>query len=161
MLTYADRVFERSTTTGTGTYSLAGAEPGMISVVTGIGTGKSSTFCATDGINWETFIGTVTAGSPDTLTRDTILKSSNSNNAVNWAAGTRFIFLISATVKGNLPDVQVFTNTGANTWTKPAGARFVRTILHGAGGGGAGGGWGHNPYGRWGWWWWWVAASVV
>ena len=36
-------------------------------------------------------------------------------------------------------DVQVFTTTGANTWTKPAGASVVEIIAIGGGGGGGGG----------------------
>lgn len=39
---------------------------------------------------------------------------------------------------GRLLSVQVFTTTGANTWTKPVGINSVRVIVAGAGGGGAG-----------------------
>lgn len=37
-------------------------------------------------------------------------------------------------------DVQVFTATGANTWTRAGGATFVDVFICGAGGGGGGGG---------------------
>ena len=37
-------------------------------------------------------------------------------------------------------DVQVFTTTGTNTWTKPNGVQFVYVVCVGAGGGGGGGG---------------------
>ena len=36
-------------------------------------------------------------------------------------------------------DIQVFTTTGANTWTKPTGAKLVKVILIGAGAGGGSG----------------------
>ena len=75
-----DRVKETSTTTGTGTFSLAGAEVGFESFVSGIGT-TNSTFYAisNDGKNeYEVGIGTVTDASPDTLSRTTIISSTNS-----------------------------------------------------------------------------------
>ena len=89
-----DRVKETSTTTGTGTFSLAGAEVGFESFVSGIGT-TNSTFYAisNDGKNeYEVGIGTVTDASPDTLSRDTIISSSNSDNAVDFSAGTKTVF---------------------------------------------------------------------
>lgn len=91
-LVIADRVRETSTTTGTGTYTLAGAQTGYQSFTAGVGDGNLTYYCATDGTNWEVGIGTYTA-SGTTLARTTIIASSNSNNAVNWAAGTRDIFV--------------------------------------------------------------------
>lgn len=85
----ADRVFETTTSQGTGTISLAGAQTGFQSFVAGVGDGQSCYYIIDDGENWEVGIGTVTSGSPDTLSRDTILESSNSDAAVNWGAGTR------------------------------------------------------------------------
>lgn len=87
-------VQETTTTTGTGTYSLAGAEAGHQSFVSAAGSGNSVYYAATDGANWEVGYGVVTTGTPDTLTRAAILKSSNSNAAVNWGAGTKNIFCI-------------------------------------------------------------------
>lgn len=85
----ADRVFETTSTQGTGTINLAGAQTGFQSFVTGIGTGNQCYYIIDDGTDWEVGIGTVTSGSPDTLSRDTILESSNSDAAVNWGSGTR------------------------------------------------------------------------
>ena len=89
-----DRVKETSTTTGTGTFSLAGAEVGFESFVSGIGT-TNRTFYAisNDGKNeFDVGIGTVTDASPDTLSRTTIISSTNSDNAVNFTSGTKTVF---------------------------------------------------------------------
>jgi len=43
------------------------------------------------------------------------------------------------TIGGGATDVQIFTTTGANTWTKPANAKHVFVYLVGGGGGGEGG----------------------
>ena len=85
-----DRVKETSTTTGTGTFTLAGASPGFQSFSV-IGNGNSTYYTITDGTDWEVGIGTYTS-SGTTLSRDTILESSNSGNAVNWGAGPKDVF---------------------------------------------------------------------
>ena len=89
-----DRVKETSTTTGTGTLNLAGAEQGYESFVSGIGT-TNTTFYAIENNSageFEVGIGTVTDASPDTLSRDTIISSSNSDSAVNLSSGTKDVF---------------------------------------------------------------------
>jgi hypothetical protein len=93
MITLADRVRETTTTTGVGNYSLAGAEAGFQTFVAGAGNGETVFYCCTDGTDWETGIGTVTDAAPDTLSRDTILASSNGGAAVNWGSGEKDIFL--------------------------------------------------------------------
>ena len=89
-----DRVKETSTTTGTGTLNLAGAEQGYETFVSGIGTGNT-TFYAFENNSageFEVGIGTVTDASPDTLSRTTIISSSNSDSAVAFSAGTKNVF---------------------------------------------------------------------
>lgn len=90
----ADRVFETTTTQGTGTINLAGAVTGFQSFVTAAGDGSEVPYLIDDGENWEIGTGTITAGSPDTLSRSSVLKSSNSDAAVNWGAGTRNVRLV-------------------------------------------------------------------
>lgn len=86
-----DRVKETSTTTGTGTFTLAGASTGFQSFSV-IGNGNQTYYTITDGTNWEVGIGTYTS-SGTTLSRDTILESSNAGSAVNWGAGSKDVFV--------------------------------------------------------------------
>ena len=89
-----DRVKETSTTTGTGTLNLAGAETGYESFVSGIGTGNTTYYAIelNSANEFEVGIGTVTDASPDTLSRDTVLSSSNSDSKVDFSAGTKNVF---------------------------------------------------------------------
>ena len=89
-----DRVKETSTTTGTGTFDLAGAETGYEGFVTGVGTGNTTYYAIelNSANEWEVGIGTVTDAATDTLSRDTIISSSNSDAAVNFSAGTKNVF---------------------------------------------------------------------
>ncbi len=89
-LVLADRVKETSTTTGTGTYTLAGAVSGFESFGS-IGNGNTTYYACTLGADFEVGIGTYTS-SGTTLARTTILQSSNSDNAVSWGAGTKTLF---------------------------------------------------------------------
>lgn len=90
-LVLKDRVKETTTTTSTGTYTLAGAVTGYQSFSV-IGDTNTTYYTVTNGTDWEVGIGTYTA-SGTTLSRDTILESSNSGNAVNWGAGSKDVFV--------------------------------------------------------------------
>lgn len=88
-----DRVKQTSTTTGTGTFSLTGTETGFETFVTGIGNSNNTFYAiANDGTSeWEVGIGTVTDAATDTLSRDTVISSSNSDSLVDFAAGTKTV----------------------------------------------------------------------
>jgi hypothetical protein len=90
-LVVKDRVKETTTTTGTGTYTLAGAVAGFQSFGV-IGNGNTTYYSITDGTNWEVGLGTYTS-SGTTLSRDSIFESSNTGSAVNWGAGPKDIFV--------------------------------------------------------------------
>ena len=89
----ADRVQETTTTTGTGTVTLAGAVTGFQSFAV-IGDGNTTTYTIADatGSDWEVGIGTYTS-SGTTLARNIVLSSSNSGSLVNFGAGTKNVFV--------------------------------------------------------------------
>ena len=89
-----DRVKETSTTTGTATLNLGGAEQGYETFVSGI-SASNTTYYAIENNSageFEVGIGTVTDASPDTLSRDTVISSSNSDSKVDFSAGTKNVF---------------------------------------------------------------------
>lgn len=92
MRTLAPRVKETTSTTGTGTLSLDGPVAGFQSFVAGIGHLNKCYYTLLEGNNWEVGIGTVTAATPDTLSRDTVLASSNGGAKLNLGAGTKEVF---------------------------------------------------------------------
>ena len=89
-----DRVKETSTTTGTGTFSLAGATTGFETFVSGVGTGNTTYYSIVlDGTSeFEVGVGTVTDATPDTLSRDTVISSSNSDSKVDFSSGSKTVF---------------------------------------------------------------------
>jgi hypothetical protein len=141
---YQDRVLETSTTTGTGTLTLAGAVTGYQSFAA-IGDGNPcfAMVMAVDGSgvpsgDWEVFRGVYTSAGT-TLTRATVLASSNGCSAVDFGAGTNHVACVAPATKFSLPDVQVYTTPGDHTWNKPVGCSFVEaTVIGGGGGGGSG-----------------------
>jgi hypothetical protein len=90
-LVVKDRVQETSTTTGTGTFTLAGAVSGFQSF-SAIGNGNTTYYAIVLGSEWEVGLGTYTS-SGTLLSRDTILESSNGGTAVNFSAGTKNVFV--------------------------------------------------------------------
>ena len=92
-LVLKDRVKETSTTTSTGTFTLAGASTGFQSFAA-IGNGNTTYYAivAQAGTEWEVGIGTYTL-SGTTLSRDTVLASSNAGSLVNFSAGTKDVFV--------------------------------------------------------------------
>lgn len=103
-----DRVKETTTTTGTGTLTLGGAATGFQSFSV-VGDGNTTYYAITDGTDWEVGIGVYTS-SGTTLSRDTILESSNSGNAVNWGAGDKDVFVTYPAEK-SVDIARSFTNS--------------------------------------------------
>jgi hypothetical protein len=93
-LVLADRVKETTTTTGTGTITLAGAVGGFQSFsVVGNGNTTYYTIAGQGSSEWEIGIGTYTA-SGTTLSRDTVLASSaGAPTKTNFSSGTKDVFV--------------------------------------------------------------------
>jgi hypothetical protein len=112
-----DRVKETSTTTGTGTFDLAGAVSGFESFVAGIGNSNSTYYAiVNENGEFEVGLGTVTDAATDTLSRDTIISSSNSDSAVNFGAGTKNVFCTLPASKAVILDSSgnIVANNGSN-----------------------------------------------
>jgi hypothetical protein len=110
-----DRVKETSTTTGTGTLTLAGAVTGFETFSSAIGNANTTYYAivnTTDG-EFEVGLGTVGAG---TLARTTIISSSNSDSAVDFAAGTKNVFVTLPASKSVILDSSgnIVANNGSN-----------------------------------------------
>jgi len=92
-LVLKDRVKETTTTTGTGTVTLAGAAAGFQSFVV-IGDGNQTFYAIVDATSgaWEVGVGTYTS-SGTTLSRTTVVSSSNAGSLVNFGAGSKDVFV--------------------------------------------------------------------
>ena len=81
-----DRIKESTNTTGTGTLTLTGATTGF-QTFAAVGDASTTYYAILNGNNWEVGLGTYTA-SGTTLSRDTVLSSSNAGAALNLSGGS-------------------------------------------------------------------------
>lgn len=87
-------------------FQLAGAETGAQTIVAAIGDTNQSVFMAqkvdankNPAGAWQIFLGTVTDATPDTISQDSIIKSSTGSSAIDWSAtGENSSPLITAVV---------------------------------------------------------------
>jgi len=98
-----DRVKETTATTGTGTVTLAGAVSGFDTFLAGIGNSSTTYYCIQLNAEFEVGLGTL-AGDSSTLARTTVISSSNSDNAVNFSAGSKFVFCTMPASKATVLD---------------------------------------------------------
>ena len=93
-LVVADRVKETTTTTGTGAITLGGAEVNFVTFSSALSDGDTTYYAIVDDSNQDFEVGLGTyASSGNTLTRTTVLASSNSGSAVNLSAGSKEVFI--------------------------------------------------------------------
>jgi hypothetical protein len=88
-----NRVRETTSTTGTGAVTLGGAVGGFQTFAAGIGNDNTTYYAISINTEneWEVGLGTLNSDS-STLTRTEVLESSNSDSAVDFAAGSKEVF---------------------------------------------------------------------
>jgi hypothetical protein len=93
MLSFADRVKETTTTTGTGSITLAGAVTQFVSFSSRFAVGENFYYAIVGqtGSEWEVGFGSLSGAT--TLLRTEVIASSNSDAAVNFSAGTKDVFV--------------------------------------------------------------------
>lgn len=111
-LVIKDRVKETTSTTGTSTYTLAGAV-GAFDTFAEIGNGNTTYYACSDGTNFEVGLGTYTA-SGTTLSRDTIFESSSTKITadVNGAVSASTSVTVDNVQSGTLAVGQRVRGTG-------------------------------------------------
>ena len=99
-LVVKDRVKETTSTTGTGAVTLGGAPANFAQFSDVLSDGDTTYYAIVDNTNiaWEVGLGTY-ASAGDTLTRTTVLASSNSGSAVDFSAGSKDVFITYASDK--------------------------------------------------------------
>ena len=131
----ADRVQENGTVaTGTGSVNLSGAVNGYKTFVSGVGSTNSTYYAIYDptAYNWEVGYGTVTAGSPNTLSRTTVLSnSSGTTSLISFStSNTLTIFCTYPSEKAVIQDSNgnVAGNSFTPGWTSTTTAAGTTTL---------------------------------
>jgi hypothetical protein len=131
-LILADRVRDTTTTTGTGTVTLSGTAPtGYQTFEAGVGNTNTTYYTINAGSQWEVGLGTYSSSGP-TLSRDVVLSSSNGNALVNFAVGTKDVFVTYPAGKAVTTD-GVETLTNKTLVTPTLGAASATSIANGLG----------------------------
>ena len=131
MLRVANRVKESTLTSGSGTIALAGASNGYQSFSSVLSNGDTSYYTIVNGDSWEVGIGTY---SSNTLSRDVVLSSSNSNNklALN---GQSYVFIAYPSEKSVYKDQNDQVVVGSSGVIIGSGNPFITSnVLYNSGG---------------------------
>ena len=134
-----DRVRETTSTAGSGTVTLGGAVDGFQTFAAGIGNSNTTYYAISlnSQNEWEVGYGTLNADS-STLTRTDPLQSSNSDNAVDFAAGAKEVFCTLPSEKalyldysaGDLANTGVIVNTNVDASAAIAQSKLALDITN-------------------------------
>lgn len=113
----ADRVKESTTSTGTSSITLTGADTGYRTFDSQLTTSDTCFYCIDGSAEWEVGLGTYSG--TNTLTRTSVLTSSNANSAVSFSAGTKDVFITNPA--SQIPYIQSGTFTPTIIGTSTAG----------------------------------------
>ena len=129
-----NRVRETTSTTGTGAVTLGGAVGGFQTFAAGIGNSNTTYYAISINTEseWEVGLGTLN-GDSSTLTRTTVLESSNGDAAVDFAAGSKEVFCTLPSEKalyldasGALANATVITDANINASGSASASTFLR-----------------------------------
>lgn len=123
----ADRVKETTTTTGTGDITLGGAVTGF-QAFSAVMVNTDTTFYSIvhrTAAEWEVGFGTWNTGG--TLSRTTVLESSNADAAVNFSAGTKDVFITIPAISQRWGAMTVTPAADQNNYN-PAGLDYINRL---------------------------------
>ena len=130
-LVVKDRVKESSTTSGTGTLTLAGAVPGFQAFSAALSNSDTTYYAIAESSTgaWEVGLGTYTT-SGTTLARTTILDSSNSGSAISLSGAGADVFITQPADKAAYFDASgdLFLNQDPTSALQSATKQYVDTI---------------------------------
>jgi len=120
----ADRVRETTTTTGTGTITLAGAVTNFETFTANLSNSDTTYYAIVDNTNGAFEVGLGTFTSSGTTLARSVLASSNSNNLVDFGAGTKDVFI-------TIPASKMVVEDGSNNVA--IGGTVTATAFSGSG----------------------------
>lgn len=116
-LIIADRVRETSTTSGTGALTLAGAVTGFQRFSAVCSVGDEVQYVITEGASWEVGVGIYSA--TNTLTRSTVLASSNAGSLVTFTGASKDVVLtLPAVAAAGVPNRNMLLNSSLRFWLR-------------------------------------------
>jgi hypothetical protein len=114
-LIIADRVRETSTTSGTGALTLAGAVSGFRTFASVCSTGDEVQYVITEGASWEVGVGIYSG----TLSRSTVLASSNAGSLVSFTGASKDVVLtFPARAAAGVPNRNLLVNSSFRFWQR-------------------------------------------